>query len=327
MASPILPSEFNASTLTLGDRKAVEIEKQGKKQIMGHKAFVNYGRIKKLTLQSALSMRVPFGLNVYEAEGGGQPKYSINIAFDDLDSSPEVRAFHDAIQAIDDFVFEQAAVNSESWFGKKKSRDALEENFTRSVKLNKKDPSKYAPTMKVNLRKQRDGTFEAKLFDVKGEPYPDMPIEDILAKNVQVTAAVDCADVWIGANGKFNVRWNVTQLVVHSVPQKASGFSIKLPAGLTPIAAPVAAPRAAAGAGAGAYDEEDEEEDNLVEDEAAFAAPKPSVLAAVMPVTASAASAVPAASAVADDEDDDEEEAPAPKKPVLKKKPVLTKKN
>ena len=325
MASPILPSEFNAATLTLGDRKAVEIEKQGKKQIMGHKAFINYGRVKKLTLQSALSMRVPFGLNVYEAEGGGQPKYSINIAFDDLDSSPDVRAFHDAIQAIDDFVFEQAAVNSESWFGKKKSRDALEENFTRSVKLNKKDPSKYAPTMKANLRKQRDGTFETKLFDVKGEPYPDMPIEDILAKNVQVTAAVDCADVWIGANGKFNVRWNVTQLVVHSVPQKASGFSIKLPAGLMPVAAP--APRAAAGAGAGAgagaYDEEDEEEDNLVEDEAAFA-PKPSVLSAVMPV---AAPAVPAASAVVDDDEEDEEEAPAPKKPVLKKKPVLTKKN
>lgn len=250
MASPILPAEFNPSSLTLGDRKAVEIEKQGKKQIMGHKAYINYGRTKKLTLQSALSMRVPFGLNVFEAEGGGQPKYSINIAFDDLTSSDEVRAFHDAIQSIDDFVFEQAAMNGESWFGKKKSRDALEENFTRSIKLNKKDPAKYAPTMKLNLRKQRDGSFEAKMFDVKGEPYPDMPIEDILAKNVQVTAAIDCADVWIGANGKFNVRWNVTQLVVHSVPQKASGFSIKLPAGLAPVAAP--APRAAAGAGAGA---------------------------------------------------------------------------
>jgi hypothetical protein len=325
MASPILPSEFNPATLSLGDRKAVEIEKLGKKQTMGHKAYVNYGRTKKLTLQSALSMRVPFGLNVFEAEGGGQPKYSINIAFDDLATSDEVRAFHDAIQAIDDFVFEQAATNSETWFGKKKSRDALEENFTRSIKLNKKDPAKYAPTMKVNLRKQRDGSFEAKLFDVKGEAYPDMPIEDILAKNVQVTAAIDCADVWIGANGKFNVRWNVTQLVVHSVPQKASGFSIKLPAGLAPVAAPArAAGGAGAGAGAGAYDEEDEEEDNHVEDEPALA--KPSVLAAVMP----AAKPAPAPAPVAADEDDDEdEEAPAPPvaKPVLKKKPTLAKKN
>jgi hypothetical protein len=316
MASPILPSEFNSANLSLGDRKAVEIEKQGKKQVMGHKAYINYGRTKKLTLQSALSMRVPFGLNVFEAEGGGQPKYSINIAFDDLATSDEVRAFHDAIQAIDDFVFEEAATNSESWFGKKKSRDALEENFTRSIKLNKKDPAKYAPTMKVNLRKQRDGSFEAKLFDVKGEPYPDMPIEDILAKNVQITAAIDCADVWIGANGKFNVRWNVTQLVVHSVPQKSAGFSIKLPAGL----APVAAPKAAAGAGAGAYDEE-AEEDNHVEDEEAFA--KPSVIAAVMPAKPAPAPA-PAA-----DEDDEEEDAPPPPvaKPLLKKKPTLAKKN
>jgi hypothetical protein len=323
MASPILPSEFDSANLSLGDRKAVEIEKQGKKQVMGHKAYVNYGRTKKLTLQSALSMRVPFGLNVFEAEGGGQPKYSINIAFDDLATSDEVRAFHDAIQAIDEFVFEQAVANSETWFGKKKSRDALEENFTRSIKLNKKDPAKYAPTMKVNLRKQRDGSFEAKLFDVKGEPYPDMPIEDILAKNVQVTAAIDCADVWIGANGKFNVRWNVTQLVVHSVPQKSSGFSIKLPAGLAPIAAPKAAGGAGAGAGAGGYDEEDGEEDNHVEDEPAFT--KPSVVAAVMPAKAAPAPA-PAPAA---DEDDEDEEAPPPPvaKPALKKKPTLAKKN
>lgn len=315
MSAPVSPAEFTAEQLSLGSLKTVEIEKQGKKQVMGKKAFVNYNG-GKLTLQSALNMRVPFGLSVFEPEGGGAPKYSINLAFDDMHTNPEVKAFHDAVAAIDEFVLEQALENSEAWFGKKKGREALEDNYSATIKYSKKDTErKYAPTMKINLRTQaKDGKFEVKLFNVKGEPYPDMPLADILGRNARVTAAIDCTDIWIGGNGKFNVRWNVTQLVVHSTPtSSAAGCSIKLPTGLIPAESH----GTGGGAAAGAYDDE---EDNQVEDDAAFT--RVSAVAAVLP---SKPVAAPAPAPAADDEDD-EEEMPAPKKPVaLKKKPVLAK--
>jgi hypothetical protein len=326
MSAPVSPSEFDSSNLSLGSVKTVEIEKQGKKQVMGKKAFVNYNR-GKLTLQSALNMRVPFGLSVFEPEGGGAPKYSLNLAFDDMHTNPEVKAFHDAVAAIDEFVLEQALENSEAWFGKKKGREALEDNYSATVKYSKKDvEKKYAPTMKINLRTQmKDGSFEVKLFDVSGKPYPDMPLADILGRNARVTAAIDCTDIWIGGNGKFNVRWNVTQLVVHSTPSgSAAGCSIKLPTGLIPATESHMSGGGGAGAGAGAgagvsrggYDDED----NQVDDDDAFA-PKTSAVAAMMPAAAPAP-----APAAADDEEEDEEEMPAPKKPVtLKKKPTLAK--
>jgi hypothetical protein len=322
MSAPVSPSEFDSSNLSLGSVKTVEIEKQGKKQVMGKKAFVNYNR-GKLTLQSALNMRVPFGLSVFEPEGGGAPKYSLNLAFDDMATNPEVKAFHDAVAAIDEFVLEQALENSEAWFGKKKGREALEDNYSPTIKYSKKDAErKYAPTMKINLRTQmKDGSFEVKLFDVTGKPYPDMPLADILGRNARVTAAIDCTDIWIGGNGKFNVRWNVTQLVVHSTPSSSSaGCSIKLPAGLMPAAETHMTGGGGAGAGAthrGGYD--DDEEDNQVDDDAGFA--RVSAVAAVLPVAAPAPTPV-----AADDDDEDEEEMPAPKKPVtLKKKPTLAK--
>jgi hypothetical protein len=317
MSSPVSPSEFDSSNLSLGSVKTVEIEKQGKKQVMGKKAFVNYNK-GKLTLQSALNMRIPFGLSVFEPEGGGAPKYSINLAFDDMYSNPEVKAFHDAVAAIDEFVLEQALENSEAWFGKKKGREALEDNYSATIKYSKKDTErKYAPTMKINLRTQsKDGSFEVKLFDVTGKPYPDMPLADILGRNSRVTAAVDCTDIWIGGNGKFNVRWNVTQLVVHSTPTgSTAGCNIKLPAGLIPAAPPTGA-GAGAGAGAAAASGygDDDEDDNQVDDSAAFG----SAIAAVMPAAAPVPAPAPAAA-----DDDDEEEEPAPKKPTLKRKPTL----
>ena len=67
----ITSTEFNGRNVTLSAPKAVEIEKDGKRQAVGKKAFLNYNG-ERLTLQSATSMKIPFGLSVFKAEGGGQ---------------------------------------------------------------------------------------------------------------------------------------------------------------------------------------------------------------------------------------------------------------
>ena len=112
----ILSTEFNGRNVTISQPKAVEIEKDGKKQVVGKKAFVNYNG-ERLALQSATEMRVPFGLSVFKAEGGGQDKYSINLSFNGYQQAGETKAFYDAVRALDAEVVNQAVKNSKAWFG------------------------------------------------------------------------------------------------------------------------------------------------------------------------------------------------------------------
>jgi hypothetical protein len=318
MATTILPTNFKVNNVSVSVPKAVEItDKDGKKTTVGKKAYMNYAG-GRFSMQTATNMRVPFGLNVYDQSN--PPKYSINLSFNGYQDNQDVKAFYEAIQALDKHIVDEAVKNSEAWFGKKKSREVLEEFYTPSLKFGKKDD--YPPTMKLNLRKLADG-FETKFYDIKGKPYKSMPIEEMLMKGTQVTCLINCADVWIAGTGKFNLRWNVEQIVIHKRPEKGGDFAMNL----APIAAvggveeeeETALPSRAAAGGAGKAVAEDH---HISDDEEDFKpVAKSSVLDSVMP------KAAPAPAPADDDEDgEDTEPIPAPKKPVVKKKVVVGKK-
>jgi Family of unknown function (DUF5871) len=298
----ILSTEFNGRNVTISQPKAVEIEKDGKKQVVGKKAFVNYNG-ERLALQSATEMRVPFGLSVFKAEGGGQDKYSINLSFNGYQQAGEVKAFYDAVRALDAEVVNQAVKNSKAWFGKEKSREVLEEFYTPSVKFGKDTTKDYPPTMKLNLRRNGD-SFETKFYDINGKKFTGLPAEEMLAKGTLITALIECSDVWIAGTGKFNLRWNVTQIIIHKLPERGAEFAFKLPASNSSSSA----------AATDSYDDY-AATSNVVDDEEDAAVTSASVVAAVLP----------SAAADDDDDDDDEEAPPPPKKAptVTKKKPVV----
>lgn len=315
MATTILPTNFNVRNVTISVPKAVEIEKDGKKQPVGKKAFVNYSG-GKFQMQSATNMRVPFGLNVFDQST--PPKYSINLSFNGYTEEGDVKAFYEAIEALDRYVVDEAVRNSKAWFGKEKSREVLEEFYTPSLKFGKNKD--YPPTMKLNLKKIGE-SFDTKFYDIKGKPHKEMPIEEMLAKGVQVTTLIECSDVWIAGNGKFNLRWNAKQVVIHKLPSRGSEFAMNL----APIAAvggdveeaPAAAAPARGGAGGAAAPAEESNQIESDEEDFKVAAPASaakSVLESVMPAAAS------------DDEGEDAEPIPAPKKPIVKKKVVVGKK-
>jgi hypothetical protein len=285
-STTVTSSEFNGRNVTVGAPKAVEIEKDGKRQSVGKKAFLQYNG-ERFQLQSATSMRIPFGLSVFKAEGGGQDKYSINLSFNNYETDAEVKAFYEAVSAVDRTVVDAAIANSKAWFGKEKSREVLQEFFTSSVKFGKDETKKYPPTMKLNLRRNGD-TFETKFYDVHGKKLTGVSADEMLAKGSLVTVLMECTDVWIAGTGKFSVRWNASQIIVHKMAESGAEFAFK---GLSAAAA-VAPPSN--------YVEEAEEE--------AAVAPA-SVLSAVLP---------------AEDEEEDEEERPvAPPPKVTKRKPVV----
>jgi hypothetical protein len=246
-------------------------------------------------------MKSPFGLSVYTAEGGGQAKHSINLSFNGYQQEGEVKSFFDAVSSLDNSVIDQAVTNSKSWFGKQLSREVIQAFYTPSIKFGKDSSKDYPPTIKLNLRRNGDA-YETKFYDLTGKPYRGIPVDEMLGKGALLTALIEASDIWIAGSGKFNIRWNVSQIIVHKVPSSGAEFAFKLP-GMTANATSSAAAAT------------EDLADNQVEDDEDATPSRPSVLAAVLPQ---------AASQEEEDEDAEEEAPPPPPQPkVTKKKPVV----
>lgn len=304
-SSVVYPSNFNSKNIAISAPKTLP---SGAKQ-----AYLNYGG-DRLVMQTAVAMSVPFGLNV--ADKYGPAEYSVNLSFRGYEQRPEIKEFMDVIAQIDEALLNEGVKNSKAWFKGDLSRDVIKAFYTPSLKYSLDKEGNllpYPPNFKLKLRKINND-FETKFYDINGNPYKGIPIEDLLAKGVQVTAIIECAGVWF-AGSKFGLTWRAKQIAIHKLPEKISDFAFK---GLGSVKPPV-------------EDVEDEEEaaENEVDDDVAFrSAPKSSVIAAVMPKAAPVESSSAASSAVApsvdDEEGDDLEPMPAPKKTIVKKK-IITK--
>ena len=288
MSTIVYPSQFQTSKLTIAAPKVLP---SGAKQ-----AYVNYGD-NKLVMQTAVEMIVPFGLNCYDK--GVAPEYSINLSFRGQEQRPEIKEFLKALERLDEFMIDEGVKNSMAWFKKPSNREIIAAFYTPCIKYsiddqgNRKD---YPPNFKVKLPK-RDGNWDTKFYDIKGNPYRNVAVEDLLVKNTSVTAIIECGGVWF-AGGKFGLTWRAKQIAIHALQEKMGEFAFR---GLEAAVASVTA--AAAAAAPAAADDE-------VDDEEVFHAPPPK--------------AAPAPT-VDDDEADDVEPIPPPTKTVIKKKIVVKK--
>lgn len=329
-SSVVYPSTFNVKNIAITEPRVLQ---SGAKQ-----AYLNYGG-ERLVMQTAINMSIPFGLNV--ADKFGPPEYNVELSFRGHQQKPEIQEFMNVISQIDERLLEEGVKNSKKWFKADLTRDVIKAFYTPSLKYSKdKDGNQldYPPNLKLKLRKINND-FETKFYDVNGNPYKGIPIEDLLVKGTQITAIIECAGVWF-AGSKFGLTWRAKQIAIHKMPEKIADFAFK---GLGSSNA-----KAGAGSSSNADDDEDDHEDNHasneIDDDDAFTASvtaptpqsqqKASVVAAVMPVKkAPVPEPVPepvqapeSANAVDDDAADDMEPVPAPKKTTIVKKKVVTKK-
>jgi len=308
----VFPNTFAVSKISITQPKVLE---SGAKA-----AYLNYEG-GKLVLQSAIAMSLPFGLSVYDKNPTGTPEYSIDLSFRGADKNPEIKLFQDRLQELDAYMIDQGVKNCKSWFKSDLKREVIQAFYTPTVRFAKDKEGNlqpYPPTLKIKLRKP-NGDFEAKFYDVKGNAYKGVPVEDLLAKGVQLTALIECGGVWF-AGSKFGLTFRAKQIIIHKLPERLADFAFRLPSSVVEADTGSAlAPYATASSSAAADaepEEEEEEEDNEVDDDedaALTAAVKPSVLAAVLPPP-------PAPTPVAQDV----EVAPVPKKTVIKKKPTVS---
>jgi hypothetical protein len=260
----------------------------------------------------APSLRIPYGVNVYDKEGPSKLKFSVDFSLGGSDENPDVRALQDFLEAFDECMIDAGMANSNAWFKMPNpSREVIKAFYTPLVKISRDaqgNPKPYPPTFKLALRKKKDGNFETDFYDGTKQPLEAFdagtPIEQILPKRSQGTAIIQCTGVWF-AGSKFGTTWKAVQLRVDSQPEQIRGPAFRSEApDIRAFVAKTAAPR---------YEDHADAEEEVEEDVVAAVLPKP-------------AAAKPAAAPVATFEEEQVAEAvpvpkPAPKivKKIVKK--------
>jgi hypothetical protein len=303
MSSPIVqPSAFSVSKVSITAPKVLQGGTGAKM------SYLNYADSRALVMQTP-SLPSPFGMNVFDKSG--PPKYSIDLAMRGYQDQPKVKAFYEALTALDDYMIDQGVKNSKLWFKSDMKRDVVTAFYSPIVKFGRdKDGNQtpYPPNLKVQLRKARDSTeFECQFYDEKSrsdphaQPLRGVPVEEMLVKKVEITALIQCTGVWF-AGGKFGLSWKAVQMRLDKVPEGIHGYGFV---------------EEDDGEGEQELSQEFRSRPQLVEDE-----DDETAVAAAPTATGSAT----AGAAHDDDEDEEDEEvapAPVPKKTVVTKKKVV----
>ena len=263
------------------------------------------------------SLRVPYGVNVFDKTPGAPPKFSIDLSLGGADENEQVRALQEFLEAFDERLIDAGVENAGKWFKMTNpNREVIKAFYTPLVKVSRDaqgNPKPYPPTFKLALRKKKGSEqFETDFYDGSAKPlaaFPrDTPLEEILVKRSQATCIIQCTGLWF-AGGKFGTTWKAVQVRVDSQPEQIRGPAFKSDA--PDIRAFVA--KGLASSAAAAYDEdEDDAEEEVV---AAVLPPAPVKKAAPPPA--------PVAAAAFEEEEQVAEAVPVPKKVVKK---VVTKK-
>jgi hypothetical protein len=267
------PSSVDVSKLTFGPVKVLD---NG-----GKMANLRY-ESRSLTVETP-SLSVPWGVGVYDK--AGPPKYSVDLSLRGADVDERVGAFQKFLEAFDEQLIEAGVTNAPKWFKMTNpSREVIRAFYTPSLKFSRDATGAlkpYPPTLKLNLRKNKDGLFEAAFYngmdrDENGDPTlynKTTPLDEILPKWTTGTAIIQCTGVWL-AGAKFGASWKVVQFRVDSLPDQIRGPAFRTEApDIRAYIAKTGAPKE----DDVEEEEEEEEEDEVEEDVVAAALPSPPV--------------------------------------------------
>lgn len=292
--SVITYSSFANSKLGVGELKALEKSSQ---------VYLNYEG-KRILLQ-APQLQVPYDASDYKGDG----KFKVQFSFRGREVNPKVAKFHDTIEAVDNFVLDQAVKNCGKWFKKAgMTRDMLKLFFKPTVRYSKdkdgNEKREYPPHMAVKLA-QKSGAFTAEIFDDSRKKIEGVSPVESLRRNAEVVPILSCGGIWI-VDGKFGVTWNLHQAILKVRGEGASsggflgveedGDGTLVTAADEDLMAAVlpTTPAAKGGAGADDSEEDESEEEEEEEDHTEAAPPVPAPKAKKAPVAEPVPAAKPA---------------------------------
>ena len=282
--SAIDPTTFEAINLSISELKKLD---NGSSM-----AFINYNR--GPVLLQAPTLACPYGASDYNGNG----KFKVRASLRNRDSDSEMGAYCDALEAIDDFVIDQAHKNAAKWFKMPgASRETIAIFYKRSIEPAKDkegNPTDYPPNQSLALRKKGAG-YELDLFNADMSENNEDPIT-ALSRRVEIYPAVKAGMIWI-ADKKFGLTWNLVQACITKPGESSTSARrvLLLPPGgartvqrTTTISAEEEDNVISAVTPADEEEEEQEEEEEVVE-EAPPVVKAPAVPARKVAVTAPAA--------------------------------------
>uniref|UniRef100_A0A6C0F5L3 Uncharacterized protein n=1 Tax=viral metagenome TaxID=1070528 RepID=A0A6C0F5L3_9ZZZZ len=201
------------------DISKISYDSVRKNAVGGNIVYIKYDNIPKLSIQTC-ELSAPFGLSTFTDDKSGNVKYSLDISFRGMDDNPEIKEFYDKMCSMDEMLISQGIANSKEWFGKKLSKEVVE-NFYRPLIKPSKEPEKYAPTMKLKIRQNRLGAIDCPCYYTNKER---VDFKEALVPGVQIAAILECNSIWFVNKNMFGISWNIVQLKVQK-SNKIAGFS------------------------------------------------------------------------------------------------------
>lgn len=203
------------------DTTLINFDPVSKNKNGGKMCYMSYGPSKKrIYVQTPANLACPFGISKYEDVKTGEVSYSLDATFRDMDSDPKMKLFHDKMDELNERILTEAVKNSGEWFGKPMSKDVIQEFYRNIIKL-PKDPSKYAPILKIKIPMSN------------GQPNVDIFSEDkekvdiqYVTKGSTLRCIMELKAIWF-INKNFGVTWQLVQAGVTTRPQKFEGWAFK----------------------------------------------------------------------------------------------------
>lgn len=212
--------ELDLSQLAFGELRHYEKSKA---------PYVPVTYCNKALIVQTPEMLMPFGVGMFIPEGKSEGEKNLDLSF--RGGNEQVQAFEDRMAQLDEMVLSTSIACSESWFGKKKKRDVLEENHNRIVKVPRKE--EYGRSMKV---KWPGNGAEPTFWDANRKPVE----EDYVTNNSKGFVLMELRPLYIVQNKAFGLKWVVRQVMVKERAEQLSGcgFSVEGPEdhpGLPPV--------------------------------------------------------------------------------------------
>lgn len=189
-------------------------------------------------MNKALRIETPplstFGIADYvdsaTGESDGRYNATLNLPNEEY-ATPESDALIKHMKEFESHVLDWGVTNSESLFGKKMTRELVEDRFFSIIKYRKdKETGRVDETKPPNLKIRipyYDGVWNLKLYDYNENTLfpssdPDVNPIDLVPKYSQIACVIQCGGMWFGGKG-WGVTWKLNQAVVK--PRDNAGFN------------------------------------------------------------------------------------------------------
>lgn len=178
----------------------------------------------KRSLHVSTPLMMTWGINDFvDDKGESDGKYSISLQFPNEDyKTKECDEFLQKLKDFENQILDDAVKNSDKWWGEDISRDVLKHTFFPFLKYSKnKDTKKVDLTKPPAIRAKvpyYNGKWAVEIYNTNSElifPCSNemMSPVDFVQKMSNVACVIQCSGIWIGGKG-WGVTWKMIQCVV-----------------------------------------------------------------------------------------------------------------